>query len=291
MMTNNAIEIKNLTVDFKEFSLKNINLTLPKGTVMGLIGKNGSGKSTLIKTISDCNKPYKGEILIDGITSEDDRVAYFGKLQTVFDENLFNFSLKIKNLKKLLPKSYSNFNIEYFNEKIKHFEINENTVIDKLSFGTKKKIQIIAALALNPQILVLDEPTTGIDPSGRADILDMLADFMLDENHSILMSTHITSDLDKIADYITLIDKGEIIFSEDKVTLQDNYRLIRAENDAFTEEEKQKLIGIKKNAFGIEALTRDKAITQKQGVTAVVPNVEDIMLRFTDSAEGEIKDE
>ena len=278
--TDNAIEIKNLTVQLDNFCLKDINLTVPKGTVMGLIGKNGAGKSTLIKSISDCFHFQSGEILINGINPGEDRAEYFSELQTVFDEPLFNTELKVKKIIELAPKAYNNFDLDFFKEKLNFFEINTKKVFDKLSFGEKKKVQIAFSLALHPEILILDEPTTGIDPTGRADILDMLMDFMQDENHTIMLSTHVTSDLDKIADYVTLIDKGEIIFSKDKNYMQDNLRLIRAEKNAFTDIEKASLIGLKENSFGIEAITTSKELAEKPGVTSVVPTIEDIMVHL-----------
>lgn len=284
--TDNAIEIENLSIKLNEFSLKNIDLTVPKGTVMGLIGKNGAGKSTLIKAISDCHAIENGKIYINGIMCSEDRVEYFSKLQTVFDEALFNTELKISKIQKLAPKAYKNFDINFFNEKLKHFEINTKKVFDDLSFGEKKKVQLAFTLALHPQVLILDEPTTGIDPTGRADILDMLMDFMQDENHSILLSTHITSDLDKIADYVTLIDNGKIIFSEDKNDLQEKLRLIRAEKNTFTEKEKSALIGIKENSFGIEAITTDLSLAEKDGVNAVIPTVEEIMIHLVGNSDN-----
>ena len=284
----NGIEVNNLNVDLKGFALKNINMSIPKGTVMGLIGRNGAGKSTLIKTISDGYKKESGEIRINGITCNEDRVAYFTMLSTVFDELNLNDMTKIKLLIKNAKKAYPIFDEEYFRERISFFRISEKQRLDKLSFGMKKKVQIIFALCLKPQVLILDEPTTGIDPSDREEILDMLMDFMQDENHTIMLSTHITSDLDKIADYITLIDDGEIVFSESKIDLQDKYRLIRCNEEQINESDREKLIGIKKNSFGIEALTKDKEIASKPGISSAIPTVEEIMVHFTEREEKHI---
>ena len=185
-------------------------------------------------------------------------------------------------------KAYPIFDEEYFRERISFFRISEKQRLDKLSFGMKKKVQIIFALCLKPQVLILDEPTTGIDPSDREEILDMLMDFMQDENHTIMLSTHITSDLDKIADYITLIDDGEIVFSESKIDLQDKYRLIRCNEEQINESDRENLIGIKKNSFGIEALTKDKEIASKPGISSAIPTVEEIMVHFTEREEKHI---
>jgi ABC-2 type transport system ATP-binding protein len=141
-------------------------------------------------------------------------------------------------------------------------------------------------MATKPQTLVLDEPTSGIDPVDRAEILDILQEFMMDENHTLLLSTHITSDLDKIADYITLIDNGQIVFSKSKDELQDEYRIIQAEKSMLSGEDMSRLIGIKENAFGIEGLTNSREIFTKQGVNSAIPTVEEIMLAFTGKEEN-----
>lgn len=276
----NGIEITNLNVNFGRFALQNINLTVPQGTVMGLIGRNGAGKSTLIKCAADSYN-CSGEVRINGITAHDDRVKYFSQMAVVFDELMFNDELKVKDLLERYKKVYPKFDSTFFNKYLDFFKIERKTKLSKLSFGMKKKLQLIAVMSLRPQVLILDEPTTGIDPSDRAEIIDMLADFIMDEKHTILISTHITSDLDKIADYIALIDDGKIIFSESKDDLQEKYRLIRTENGVLTTAECESLIGAKYNAFGIEGLTNKKNIYAKAGVTAVIPTTEEIMLAFT----------
>ncbi|MDO4943769.1 MAG: ABC transporter ATP-binding protein [Ruminococcus sp.] len=277
----NGIEITNLNVDFGKFTLQNINLTVPQGTVMGLIGRNGAGKSTLIKCAADsCD--YSGEVKINGITAYGDRVTYFSQMAVVFDELMFNDELKVKDLLERYEKVYPKFDGTFFSRYLDFFHIERKTKLCKLSFGMKKKLQLIAVMSLRPQTLILDEPTTGIDPADRSEIIDMLADFMLDENHTVLLSTHITSDLDKIADYITLLDDGKIIFSDSKDNLQDRYRLIRAESGTLTPSECEALIGVKYSAFGTEGLTDRKDIYTKPSVTAVIPTVEEIMLAFTE---------
>jgi ABC-2 type transport system ATP-binding protein len=168
---------------------------------------------------------------------------------------------------------------------IKRFNIEPNMRIANLSFGAKKKFQLIATMATKPQTLVLDEPTSGIDPVDRAEILDILQEFMMDEKHTLLLSTHITSDLDKIADYITLIDNGQIVFSKNKDELQEEYRIIRAEKGTLSGEDMSRLIGVKENAFGIEGLTNNRELFTKPRVNSAIPTVEEIMLAFTGKEE------
>jgi ABC-2 type transport system ATP-binding protein len=280
----NGIEIKNVSLNYEKFSLKNVSFNAPCGTVTGLIGRNGAGKSTLIKCIADCAS-YIGEITVNGTSADEDRVKYFSNLSVVFDELPYNDQVKIKQCTKIFEKIYPSFDTQFFYKMLERFKIEPNMRITNLSFGTKKKFQLIAVMATKPQTLVLDEPTSGIDPVDRAEILNILQEFMMDENHTLLLSTHITSDLDKIADYITLIDNGQIVFSKSKDELQDEYRIIRAEKSVLSSEEMSRLIGIKENAFGIEGLTNSREIIIKQGVNSAIPTVEEIMLAFTGKEE------
>jgi ABC-2 type transport system ATP-binding protein len=276
----NGIEVKNVSLDYEKFSLKNVSFNAPCGTVTGLIGRNGAGKSTLIKCIADCAS-YTGEITVNGTSADEDRVKYFSDLSVVFDELPYNDQVKIKQCTKIFEKIYPSFDTQFFYKMLERFKIELNMRITNLSFGTKKKFQLIAVMATKPQTLVLDEPTSGIDPVDRAEILNILQEFMMDENHTLLLSTHITSDLDKIADYITLIDNGQIVFSKSKDELQDEYRIIRAEKSVLSSEEMSRLIGIKENAFGVEGLTNSREIIIKQGINSAIPTVEEIMLAFT----------
>ncbi len=280
----NGIEVKNVSLNYEKFSLKNVSFNAPCGTVTGLIGRNGAGKSTLIKCIADCAS-YAGEITVNGTSADEDRVKYFSDLSVVFDELPYNDQVKIKQCTKIFEKIYPSFDTQFFYKMLERFKIEPNMRITNLSFGTKKKFQLIAVMATKPQTLVLDEPTSGIDPVDRAEILNILQEFMMDENHTLLLSTHITSDLDKIADYITLIDNGQIVFSKSKDELQDEYRIIRAEKSVLSSEEMSRLIGIKENAFGIEGLTNSREIIIKQGVNSAIPTVEEIMLAFTGKEE------
>jgi ABC-2 type transport system ATP-binding protein len=276
----NGIEVKNVSLNYEKFSLKNVSFNAPCGTVTGLIGRNGAGKSTLIKCIADCAS-YTGEITVNGTSADEDRVKYFSDLSLVFDELPYNDQVKIKQCTKIFEKIYPSFDKQFFYKMLERFKIELNMRITNLSFGTKKKFQLIAVMATKPQTLVLDEPTSGIDPVDRAEILNILQEFMMDENHTLLLSTHITSDLDKIADYITLIDNGQIVFSKSKDELQDEYRIIRAEKSVLSSEEMSRLIGIKENAFGVEGLTNSREIIIKQGINSAIPTVEEIMLAFT----------
>lgn len=278
----NGIEVKNLTVQMEGFTLDNVSIDVPAGVVMGLIGRNGAGKSTLINSIADCTEKKAGEIRINGNTVSEDRVKFFSDLAVVFDKLIYNDYFKVGKLEKLFMKIRPDFDSHFFNTYLDFFRIDRYKRISKLSFGMKKKLQLIAAMSMRPSVLILDEPTTGIDPADRSEIIYLISDFMMDEEHTVMLSTHITGDLDKIGDYITLIDDGKIVFSESKVDLQDRYRLIRTDKSILSTIDTGKLIGVHENSFGVEALTDDEKIFSRPGVTAVIPTIEEIMLHFTE---------
>ena len=179
----------------------------------------------------------------------------------------------------MISPFYSPFDIEKWHKLMTRFELNENMRLSNYSKGMQMKFSIAMALSHNPDILILDEPTAGLDPSARVDVLDLLLEFMQDENKSIFFSTHITSDLDKIADFITLIDNGKIIFSAEKDDLLDQYALVHIEKEAMTYKLKENLTGLKENVFGYEGLCCDRSIFENLvGVKLARPSVEDIMI-------------
>ncbi|MFT3952121.1 MAG: ABC transporter ATP-binding protein [Oscillospiraceae bacterium] len=284
----NGLEIRDLNVKIGGgFSLKQINLTVPKGTLLGLVGRNGAGKTSLIKTIADVYAPRSGVILADGISVYDDRPAFFTAAGFAFDESIINERMHFKRMAGTAKAAFPEFDEDFFRGKLEHFGIALNKNLAECSLGMKKKFAVIFALARKPTVLLLDEPTAGVDPADRAELLDMILEFLQDGEHTVLFSTHITSDLDRIADYVALMDGGEILFSREINDLKESYRLIQAERDAFTPEEASRLIGAKAGAFGIEALTADLSLAKKPGVTARMATVEEIMVHFVGRKSGE----
>ena len=278
-MTNNAIEITNLNVKLGNFNLSNINLNIEKGSIMGFIGKNGAGKTTLIKSILDIIQLNSGEVLFDGIPMQGKEEQVKQNLGVVYDSLIYPANMTAEGIVKMLSPFYTNFDMEKWNDLMLRFELKSFMKLSSYSKGMQMKFSIAMALAHNPEILILDEPTAGLDPSARADILDLLLEFMQDEQHTVFFSTHITSDLDKIADYITLIDNGKIIFSSEKDALLDHYVLVHIEKESLTEELKQKLTGIKETTFAYEGLCSDKTWFEKvKGVRLARPSIEDIMI-------------
>lgn len=269
----NALEIKNLTVDFGDFAIRKMNLDIKKGAVTGLVGRNGAGKSTLIKTIMR-QQPATGSILYDGKKFAEHEVEILSKTACVFDAPHFSLSAKPKKLKKAFAALYPSFNGQMFDELCAKFNLPQDKRVVKYSLGMQRKLCIIIALCQSPELLILDEPTSGIDPVDRAEVVALLQQFMLDENHTILFSTHITEDLDKIADYIVMIENGRILLNEDKVTLTEKYRLVSA--GTMTEELRAIAIGLKQNAFGYTFIC-DRPV-EGEGITSKIPTVEELFV-------------
>lgn len=269
----NALEIKNLTVDFGDFAIRKMNLDIKKGAVTGLVGRNGAGKSTLIKTIMR-QQSATGSILYDGKKFAEHEVEILSKTACVFDAPHFSLSAKPKKLKKAFAALYPAFNGQMFDELCAKFNLPQDKRVVKYSLGMQRKLCIIIALCQSPELLILDEPTSGIDPVDRAEVVALLQQFMLDENHTILFSTHITEDLDKIADYIVMIENGRILLNEDKVTLTEKYRLVSA--GTMTEQLRAIAIGIKQNAFGYTFIC-DRPV-EGEGITSKIPTVEELFV-------------
>ncbi|NFV12766.1 ABC transporter ATP-binding protein [Clostridium sporogenes] len=276
------LEVKNLRKDYKNFSLENINFSLDRGYIMGFIGPNGAGKSTTIKLIMNLIKKDAGDIKIFSRDNVKYETEVKEKIGFVYDENYFYDHVNIETMKKIIAPFYKEWSDKTFNKYLKTFDLDPKKKIKNLSKGMKMKFSLALALSHNADLIIMDEPTAGLDPVFRREILDILYDLIQDENKSIFFSTHITTDLEKIADYITFINKGKIIFSEDKNEIMEKYSLVKGGLDFLNEETKKYFIGINKNSFGFEGLTTSidiiKEITKKGEVIIEKPSLEDIMV-------------
>ena len=274
----NALEIKNLCVKNGDFELKSINLTIAKGSVMGLIGRNGVGKTTLIKSIVNQLPHSNGEVLFDGLRMYGNDEKVKSKIGVVFDDLIYTI-VKPKHIVKMIAPFYEKFDMNKYNLLMDKFELNPNKNLSKYSKGMKTKFNVIMALCHNPDLIILDEPTAGLDPISRAEIIDFFLEIMQDENKAILFSTHILSDLEKIADYITLMDKGEIVFSMDKETLIEKYSIIQVDKSAISDELKRNIKGLKENIFGYQGLVEDREPFKNiPGVKFANASIEDVMI-------------
>lgn len=274
-----AFEIINLNKSYKGFSLKNVNLSLPKGYIMGFVGANGAGKSTTIGCLLNMVKADSGSIKILGKETAKLTVADKEKLGVVMDGCPFAEVFNVMDIKKVISNIYKTFDDEQFEKLIKKFNLPKDKQIKEFSTGMRAKLNIAVALSHKAELLVLDEATSGLDPVVRDEILDILLEFVQDENKSIFISSHITSDLEKICDYIAFTKNGEIIFVENKDELKDKYALIHCTKQQFAEIDPSAVVGTKQTEFNVSALVFKEAV--KEGMVAEKPSIEDIMLYST----------
>ena len=277
-----AINVKGLTKNYPNFSINNINLVVPKGYIVGLIGENGAGKSTTIKSILNLINKDSGSIEVFGLDHSKYELEIKQRIGIVFDESHFPDQLKAKDINTMMKNIYQNWDTPLFNQYLKQFKLPENQIIKEFSRGMKMKLSLATALAHHPKLLILDEPTSGLDPIVRNEILDIFLDFIQDEEHSILISSHITSDLEKIADYITFIHEGNIIFSESKDALLNDYVIIKCREQELTQIDPIDIIHSKKTGQIYEILVKDKQKMEIKYRNLIMdqPSIEDLMLIY-----------
>ena len=281
-MADNILEIHNLSKNFKDFSLNGLNLTIPRGVIMGLIGENGAGKSTTINCILNEVEKNSGKIYIFGKDHIDAETEIKDKIGVVFDENHFPEIFTPKEIGKYMSGIYSNWEWSTYNNYLRQFDLPENKNIKDFSKGMKVKLAFSVALSHKAEFLILDEATSGLDPIVRDDILDILIDFVQDESHSVLVSSHITSDLEKIADYITFIHKGRIVFSHLKDDLIDNYGIVSCGSSVFDSLDKSEIVAYRKEEYQYKILVKDRKSAIRKYPEAIIDpaTIEEIMLFY-----------
>lgn len=266
----NAIELKNLQKKYKGgFSLGDINLTLPSGCIMGLVGENGAGKSTLIKLILNNIKRTSGDITVLGESNCDNFYKLRQDIGIVPDEIAFPERFKVKHIRNFMKLVYDNWNDKVFDGYIEKFEIPSNKKFKNFSLGMKKKIGIAVALSHNAKLLILDEATSGLDPIVRDEFIDILYDFTREEDHSVLFSSHIVSDLEKLCDYIAVLHKGKLLFCEEKDILLDKYRMLRCSNEEIKQIADSDIIGKRVSPYGVQAVVKTEAVPRNSDVSPV----------------------
>ncbi len=278
----NCIEIKGLCKKYSQFELKNVDLTVPCGSVMGFIGENGAGKSTTIKAILGLLTPTAGSVTVLGEEALKLSNETKAKIGVVFDGLVFPNNLNAMQLDKVMAGIYHNWDSEKYFGYLNRFGLPLKKKFKGFSRGMEMRLSIATALSHDPQLLVLDEPTSGLDPVMRSEILDIFLEFMQDETHSILLSTHITSDLEHIADYITFVHKGQIIFTEERNEMRDKYRILKCDEQQLALIDKEDIVGIRKTRFTCEVLTT--AAEKYPDIVADVPSIDDIMVFYVKEA-------
>ena len=255
-MNENMLEVKNLTKKFDGFVLDNVNFSLPKGAIMGLIGENGAGKTTLIKLIMNMYGRESGEIKgVGGLDNVSDEPAFKERVGYVADEDYLYYNSKMCDIAAAFSVAFERWDESIFQNYVDLWKLPLDKKAGEMSKGTKTKMMLALALAHKPELLILDEPTAGLDPAARIEVLDILRDFVSDGEHSVLFSTHLTSDLDKVADYITLIIDGKIIESMTIDEIEEKYAIASGENTP-SDKIKPYLIGCRQNSTRFTALVR-----------------------------------
>lgn len=276
-MNNRILEINGLTKKYKDFTLDGVSFSIEQGTVMGLIGQNGAGKTTIIRLIMNMTERGGGSIKVCGLDNIEDEIAVKNKIGFVSDECYLYFNTNLEKVGKACAAAYEKWDGEKFSRLLRKWDISEKKKVSALSKGMQTKAMLAAALSHEPELLILDEPTAGLDPVARIEILDLLREFVSDGKRSVLFSTHITGDLDKIADVITLIIGGKIRESMSIDMIEDKYAVISGSNDRLTKANESFVIGARKLSTGFEALVKREYLSKFEGVSVRNPNVENLL--------------
>ena len=279
---NTALTITGLTKKYSNFVLDNISFSIPSGSIVGLIGENGAGKSTTINSILGLIKKDSGKITVLGRDIDTFDCAAKEKIGVVFDGSNFSEELTPAKLSKVLRDIYSSWEQSYFNRLLDQLNIPATKKIKTFSKGMKMKLSIAVAFAHHPQLLILDEATSGLDPIVRDDILDMFLEFVQDEEHSILVSSHITSDLEKVADYIVFIHAGKIIFCEPKDELLEHYGIVKCGAAQFDAIDQNDIVTYRKQDYEWQVLVANREkVAKKYPKAMVIPaTIDEIMLLY-----------
>ncbi|MBR3382684.1 MAG: ABC transporter ATP-binding protein [Clostridia bacterium] len=277
-----VLEIKGLRKKYKDFCLEDVSFALPTNCITGFIGTNGAGKTTTIRSILGLAKKDAGEISVFDLDFRKHEQEIKNRIGVVLDDGGFYDTLSMKEMKSIIAPSYTKWDEKCYKEYMDRFSLNQNQKISTLSKGMKMKFSLALALSHNADLLIMDEPTSGLDPLIRSQLLEILLEFMQDENKSVFFSTHITSDLDKIADIIILINQGKLIFQQNKDDLLDGHRKVKGYSEKLTPEARKLFIDYSENETSYSGITTHVHELEKMNVVSVVekPLVEDIMLAY-----------
>lgn len=265
----NALEIKNLTKSYNGFKLDSLNLTLPGGCILGLIGENGAGKSTAIMLILDMIKRDGGSVKILGRDNSKDIRLIKEDVGTVFDDVGIPECLNARQVGKIMRGTFKHWNADNYNGLLQRLSVPLDKPFGKFSRGMKMKLGLCVAMSHNAKLLLLDEATSGLDPLARDEVLDILNDFTRDESHSVLLSSHIVSDLEKICDYIAFLHKGKLILFEEKDVLLSEYGVIHCTEQRLTELDENAVIHKKITPYGAEALVKRNAVPRGTEISPI----------------------
>lgn len=256
----NSIEIKSLCKSYGDFAIVNMNLTLPGGCILGLVGENGAGKSTTIKLILDIVHKDSGTITVLGKDNVNDNRILKEDIGVVIDEVSFNSCFNAVQIGRIMSHSYENWSKDEYSRLLNKLSIPLNKKFKEFSKGMKMKLGIAVALSHNPKLLILDEATSGLDPVVRDEITDIFMEFTRDENHSVLISSHIVSDLEKMCDYIAFLHNGRLLLMEEKDKLINEYAIVHCTDDQLSAIDSSAVAGVRSSPYGTQAIVKRSGI-------------------------------
>jgi len=255
----NVVELHDVSKSLKAFTIDHMDLQIKQGYVTGFIGANGAGKSTTMKLIMNLLQPDNGEVSVFGLDYASHEKEIKDRIGFVYDSNIFYEFLNLKDISRIVAPAYTHWDQKQFKAYVEQFELPLNKPMKKFSKGMQMKASIAMALSHDAELIVMDEPTAGLDPTSRRELLDIFQEVMIDGKRTILFSTHITSDLDRIADYIVLIDEGEILFDKPVYELQEQYAIVKGSTELLDADTEAFFIKIERLPNGFQALTKDAA--------------------------------
>jgi len=283
-----VIELKNVKKDYGDFVLDNISFSVPTGSVCGFIGQNGAGKTTTIQIILDAIKRDGGEVYVFGKNIDEGMAELKEDIGVVFDEMGFHDFLTPKQINTVMKNIYKNWDEDAFFGYLKKFSLPAKKECGKFSRGMRMKLQIATAMSHKAKLLIMDEPTSGLDPIVRNEIIQIFREFVIDEEHSILLSSHITSDLEKIADEVVFIDAGKVILSGNKDEIIENHGILRCRKDDVGKISRSLIVDTDVSSMGAEILVNDKKAASKLYPEMVIDDagLEQIMIHYVNSSKA-----
>ena len=283
-----VIELKNVKKDYGDFVLDNVSFCVPTGSVCGFIGQNGAGKTTTIQIILDAIKRDGGEVYVFGKNIDDGMSALKEDIGVVFDEMGFHDFLTPKQINTVMKNIYKNWDEDAFFDYLKKFSLPAKKECGKFSRGMRMKLQIATAMSHKAKLLIMDEPTSGLDPIVRNEIIQIFREFVIEEDHSILLSSHITTDLEKIADEVVFIDAGKIVLSGNKDEIIEKHGILRCKKDDVNEISKSLIVDVDVSSMGAEILVNDKKAASKlyPGMVIDEAGLEQIMIHYVNSSKA-----
>lgn len=285
----NVIELKGVSKDYGDFKLDDVSFSVPEGSVCGFIGQNGAGKTTTIQIILDAINRDSGEVYVFGKSMDKDSALLRENIGVVFDEMGFHDFLTARQINTIMKNVYKNWNEEKYFEYLKLFSLPTKKACGSFSRGMRMKLQIATALSHNAKLLIMDEPTSGLDPIVRNEMLQIFREYVVEEDHTILLSSHITGDLEKLADEVVFIDGGKIVLKGNKDEILEKHGILRCKKDELKNISESLLVSAETSSLGAEVLVNDRKAAEKLYPEMIIEpaELEQIMIYYVNRAKGQ----